>query len=492
MRCRPCIVPSACGLLLRAASVVVPRRERPDWLAEWRGELHYVLGRGISHSECIAFSLGAVPDALWIGRHSPRTGFLPRRDSPRQCLAFLLGLAAASVALALLMPNVRQQIFPPAYDGPPDLATISPVASAVGPGLDVSAAQYKAWSAHPQRDISEMAFYEPTLAKARIGTRQETWHLGRTTEQFADLLDFHLPQSLLAACRSKGLLPIVLSRDAWLREFAGDPDIAGRVLLMEGRQAMIVAVAPSITADLPAQEDAWSLESEEAIRSLAFDEFAYGYLIARPSPALRAGRTRQFAPVQLADNDLYYTHLYLVRLSSIARGHRSIPEINFLLALLITCLMLPVVLAVALRTGMRTEWVSLKMRTRGWIFLGCKIALLLPVLFCGPLVVSAALPGSHSVEPMQVFSTLGMCLFAGFWVVDDQRKRCPSCLRRLTSPARVGERSRSFLDFSGIEYVCAEGHGLLHVPDFPTSWFNSQRWLTLDPSWRSLFQHGII
>jgi len=26
--------------------------------------------------------------------------------------------------------------------------------------------------------------------------------------------------------------------------------------------------------------------------------------------------------------------------------------------------------------------------------------------------------------------------------------------------------------------------GLLHIPEMPTSWFRTQRWLYLDPSWK--------
>lgn len=488
MSCRPSFVLSACDLLLRGASLVVPRGERREWLAEWRGELYYVLGRGVSHAECIAFSFGAVPDALWMGRHSHRG--LPHFESPRECLAVLLGLAVAGVSLSMLLPNVRQEIFPPVYAGPSDLAILSPAPSAMGPGLDVSAAQYKGWSASQQRGISEMAFYEPTRMKARIGAREESWKLGRTSEKLADVLDFKVPKALLAECKSGGLVPIVLSRDAWLGEFAADPSIAGRLLLVGGRRAMIVGAAPEITFDLPAREDAWSLESEETIRSLAFDSFAYGYTIAKLSPSSPAS-TEQISAVELASSDLEPTQLYAVHLRSIAQYHRFIPEIDFLLALLVTALMLPAVLAVSLRTGLSAESVSLKMRARGWIFFGAKIALILPILYCEPLIVNAELPGLSSVQPLQTLVTLGVYLFAGFWAIDDQRQRCPSCLRRLTNPARVGERSRSFLNFSGMEYVCAEGHGLLHVPDFPTSWFNGQRWLTLDRSWSGLFQHGI-
>ena len=283
---RALIVTCTCEMLLRATSLFVPRQERPDWLTEWRGELHHVLGCEVADRDCVAFSLGAVPDAFWIGRHSLHRVWFPQLESPAECLTFLGILAIASVSLALSLPQVRQEIFPPAYD--------------------------------------------------------------------------------------------------------------------------------------------------------------------------RA------------------------------------PEINFLLALLVTCLMLPAVLPIFLRAGLRTERLSPTMRTRGWIFVGAKITLLLSLLYCGPVVLGQVLASSRgSSNVLQTFATIGGSLFAAFWVIHDQLKRCPSCLRRLTNPARVGDRSRSFLNFSGIEYVCVEGHGLLHVPDFPTSWFNEQRWLTLDGSWESLFQHGI-
>lgn len=486
---RASIVTCTCGMLLRATSFIVPRRERLDWLAEWRGELHYVLDRDVADRDCIAFSLGAVTDAFWIGRDSRCRIELPQLKSPAECLALLAVLAVASVSLALFIPQVRQEIFPPAYDGPPDLAVVSPVPSAMGPGLDVAAAQYFGWSAHPHPGISQVAFYDPVATKAQIGTRAETWRLGKTTSRMAGLLNFHIPEKLLTACRRTGATPIVLSRGAWMRDFSGTPTIVGRVLRIDGHKSMIVGIAPEITSALPEQVDAWSLESEKTMRGLAFRPFAYGYMLARLAP-LSAGETRGTNHVELTSDLGGRSRLYLVRLSAIAQYHRFIPEIDFLLTLLITCLMLPAVFAVSLRTRLETERVSLIMRTKGWTFLGAKVALLLPLLFCEPLLIAAAggLPSSGSA--LDFFITLGTYLFAAFWVVDDQRQRCPRCLRRLTNPARVGERSWSFLAFSGIEYVCAEGHGLAHVPDFPTSWFASQRWLPLDSSWGVLFLHG--
>ncbi|MGH9607032.1 MAG: hypothetical protein ACRD3N_15195 [Terracidiphilus sp.] len=490
---RASAVTSTCAMLLRATSLFVPRRERLDWLAEWRGELHYVLGCGVTDRDCIAFSLGAVPDAFWIGRHSLCRSWLPQLGSPIECLTFLAVMAVASVSLALYLPQVRQEIFPPPYDGPPDLVALGrqqpDIVSPVPPGLDVSAAEYFGWSAHPHPGLTQLAFYEPVAAKAQIGARVETWHLGRTTTRLAGLLNFRIPEPMIAACRRSGATPIVLSRGAWMRVFAADPNVAGRVLRIEGRKAIIVGIAPEITSALPAQVDAWSLEPEKDLRSLAFQPFAYGYMLARLAP-LSPGKTRGIAHVELTSDLGDRSRLYVVPLSSIAQYRRYTPEIDFLLTLLTICLMLPAILAVFLRSGLKTERISLIGRTKGWAFLGAKVALLLPLLFCEPLLIAAAAGLPSSGSALDLFITVGLYLFAAFWVVEDQRQRCPRCLRRLTSPTRVGERSWSFLAFSGIEYVCAEGHGLLHVPDFPTSWFASQRWLPLDPSWRGLFQHG--
>ena len=124
------LLPSALRLLLATTSLLLPRSGRSEWIGEWRAELYHIVGRGLSPRVCIAFALGAFPDALWIRRHSLRTRHW--LESPRRCLAVLAVSAGLSVALALLLPHVRQDIFPPKYDGPEDLAMISPVPSVSG------------------------------------------------------------------------------------------------------------------------------------------------------------------------------------------------------------------------------------------------------------------------------------------------------------------------------------------------------------------------
>ena len=483
-------LPLALRLLLATISLSLPRSERDEWISEWRAELHHIVGYGVRPGECIAFAFGAIPDALWIRRHPLRTRH--RLESPRRCLTVLAVFACLNIVLALLLPQVRQDIFPPKYEGPDDLVTVSPVPSVVGSEMEVPAARYLAWNSHTQRELTQTAFYYPTSARAQLGASDASWSVGESTATLAALLKVQVSDAIAESCRRNGSLLILLSRDAWRRDFAADPNVVGHRLRLAGRPAVIVGVAPSAASDLPLQMDAWSLESDQAIYKLALKRFAYGYMVAQLAPSsVREARQRP-TQIEMVSDFGIRTRLYLIDLSSLAEYHRRIPDIDFLLSLFVTCLMLPAILAISLRTGLKTEWLSIKMRSRGWILLGAKVALLLVVLYCGPLLIAHAF-GSDSRDArhdLQTIVTVCACPLAAFWIVDDQRQRCPRCLRRLANPARVGERSRSFLSFSGMEYVCAEGHGFLHVPDYPTSWFESQRWLPLDSSWAILFQHG--
>jgi hypothetical protein len=76
------------------------------------------------------------------------------------------------------------------------------------------------------------------------------------------------------------------------------------------------------------------------------------------------------------------------------------------------------------------------------------------------------------------------------WVVMDQRRRCPVCLRLLTNPVRIGSASQTFLEWYGTESTCSRGHGLLHVPEISASYNSTEQWLRLDASWDDLFSQA--
>jgi len=112
-----------------------------------------------------------------------------------------------------------------------------------------------------------------------------------------------------------------------------------------------------------------------------------------------------------------------------------------------------------------------------WVFLAVKLALVVPMVLCAALALGPAAP------PLAGWVML-LGLFFGFrWALMDQRERCPVCLRLLSNPTRIGDPSQAFLGWYGTELMCSHGHGFLYVPGISTSWYETQRWQYLDPTW---------
>lgn len=122
-------------------------------------------------------------------------------------------------------------------------------------------------------------------------------------------------------------------------------------------------------------------------------------------------------------------------------------------------------------------------RLRRGAFLTMKIALVQPVMLCGFLLLMLGGP----MAPAAPLGILAMWILTCRWLILDQRRRCPVCLRLLTNPVRIGSPSQTLLDWYGAESVCSRGHGLLHAPEISTSYSGRRKWLRLDNSWSGLF-----
>jgi hypothetical protein len=171
---------------------------------------------------------------------------------------------------------------------------------------------------------------------------------------------------------------------------------------------------------------------------------------------------------------------------------RSVPSPRdiFFFAIMLALLALPALTSVSLSEfSVSLHEISWVRRVYRWSFHFAKIALLLPTVYLGAVDIGYGFTGLDTINAMYAqlaFSVFG-CLFGLTWALSDQRRRCPVCLERVAHPARVGQYSRTFLAWSGTELMCTGGHTLLHVPSLPTSWFSTQRWMFLDPSWKFLF-----
>ncbi len=121
---------------------------------------------------------------------------------------------------------------------------------------------------------------------------------------------------------------------------------------------------------------------------------------------------------------------------------------------------------------------------RRGLFLAAKAFLILPIIIFGSLDLGSF---GKSLSPIFIdFAFIGS-LFAARWMLADQRKRCPVCLRLLANPVRIGESSHILLEWHGTELMCRRGHGMLYVPEWPPIWTGRQRWLELGPSWADSF-----
>jgi len=123
-------------------------------------------------------------------------------------------------------------------------------------------------------------------------------------------------------------------------------------------------------------------------------------------------------------------------------------------------------------------------RVRRWLFLILKIALLQPIMLCAFFVLLLTGPVAPGASQLGM---LGLWILACRWLISDQRRRCPVCLRLLGHTVRIGSPSQTFLEWYGAESVCARGHGLLHLPETRATYSSGPQWLRLDDSWNGVF-----
>jgi hypothetical protein len=123
-------------------------------------------------------------------------------------------------------------------------------------------------------------------------------------------------------------------------------------------------------------------------------------------------------------------------------------------------------------------------RLRRALFFIVKTALVQPIMLCAFFVSLLLGP----VAPLaSQLGMLAMWILACRWLIADQRRRCPVCLRLLTQTVRIGTASQTFLEWYGAESLCSRGHGLLHLPETQTTYNAGPQWLRLGDSWSGVF-----
>ena len=508
-------------LVLRAAGLLVPGRQRPEWLAEWKAELWHVAhaarqesplrSRGAETNrrqkphesndlpDTLAFAMGAFQDALWIRRNTPPT--LTSQPAPSRfalgsasrCAASLAIWAAASLLLCVSLPSVRKVLPPSRYAGADELVMLSSDGFAGTQTPAIRLADYRSWKTSTRLLFSELAFYQPMLKRVHLAPhRTAELSIVRASGNLLPMLN--LPSF---ATLREDASRLVVSETAWRRDFQSDPHIVGRLVEIAGRRLPVAGVISPDQWPLPGLADLWMIEDQPHLDAVPGN--TPGFVLARMKSSgfpLRSGEWHYITVArQDASQGIVSDRFDCVPLAEQARQ----PLLVFLFTLLVALLALPATTPLPLgeypRTGKDLRW---RTRIRRWLFLASKFALIVPAVYGSSLALAygahfaTRLPDVYVAQYVQLATSFFSLLFAFRWALQDQRRRCPVCLRLLTNPAHVGETSRNFLAWNGTELICAGGHGLLHIPGIPTSWFSTQRWLYLDPSWSGLFAEGYV
>jgi hypothetical protein len=128
---------------------------------------------------------------------------------------------------------------------------------------------------------------------------------------------------------------------------------------------------------------------------------------------------------------------------------------------------------------------------RYWLFLTVKIAAVIVLVPLAWVEGSRWLWDLLTLPVLRLYvvgigatlAFLGGFGLAAIWVFDDQRRRCPECLRRLARPVTMGSWGSMFEPVT-TEFLCDEGHGALSLAESEIG--DGDRWVSLDASWREL------
>jgi hypothetical protein len=477
-------------LLVRTAACLVPRADRADWVAEWAGELWQVRQSGgeaaESETQAIRFALGAVRDGFWLGWNRAvlrlRATFAP--GSAPLCALVPGLLALAGVLACLALPHVRSALSPLPFRESANLVLISRF-SAVGRNIpSIRMSEYREWQTNTAPLYEGIAYYSPEATTLQVPHRRPA-HLvvAVASSNLLDLLDARTSgfRSWTSAATTGPRL--ILMQSAWTHWYHHDATLAGRLAQVRGQQVTLAGVMPDSAWRLPVYADAVLLEDQPGSEQLP--PTLRGFVVARIRPAaFAADLTRPRSMVETREGVFF--HYACSSLTDMADE----PAQALALCMVLALLALPVITAVSLgEYPMAREALRPQLILRRWLFLGAKFILVTVAVATWSCVIAF---GAGSGDLLAAIGHLVLVAFipllAGFrWVLQDQRRRCPVCMRRLSHPARVGQPSWSFLGWCGTEMMCSRGHGLLHIPELPTSWLGAQRWLGLDASWAGLF-----
>jgi hypothetical protein len=382
---------------------------------------------------------------------------------------------------AFRLPVARDLGLSSPYRDAPELMMISAHRHSTVPAPTIPIEQYQSWANGTQGRFAGLAFYQPILSPVRIAGRETAeLSVAYASDRLFDLLKIPVAAALDPG-RRENRASLILSRSTCRKYFDGDPHIVGRILEVAGQPAVVSGVLEDNSWRLPGRVDAWLLEDEPLLARLP--SHSRGFVLAHIRTSASHSRSNGLWHMSLPNEEGGYSDYDCVSLTERMQN----PFGALLMMAVVTWLVLRDTPSLSLGADSANRdsarWAN---RLRRWAFFSTKLALLLPIVIFGALDLAYLLA---SVAPVHLEGVAlpAAWLLAVRWLLRDQQQRCPVCLRLLINPVGIGQASQTFLGWYGTETMCAKGHGLLHIPEIPTSSSSATRWIQLDPSWSGLF-----
>lgn len=484
---RPVLL-SLCRALIFAASFLVPRQGREAWKREWLGRIWHRWqflrhAGGWNRTEQLRLfltALSAIPDAAWqfLSQEEVRRRTSDFIRSPWTCLGLLLSVLLLAVCLTGGMPATRQVIREWLDPGSGRLVImwLQPFG---GTPRGIPPDVVPDWRKESRSLESVASFTLRELPSRLPGARHLILPVVSSDSHLFEVLKV---RPLMGTVTAPDFAAI--DYRIWNSEFHRDPHVLGKSISISGTPHVISAVLPPGFSFLTRKPCVYVARQ-------------YG----RSDTVMVAGRVRATADSSKLEKELahiarksdYYFFVVDPKLRSASlAGVVFSPVRLFALAFSISLFPMLWFSRVRLR-HIRAAWApdNRSATRRRLIFFAAKLALMLSIVFVAALewerpessLLLAWTDGGGGLTIVWLYSLGSMA--ALFGAVADQRGRCRVCLRLLAFPVRIGRPGSLLLDWGGTEFLCPEGHGVLHIPQLATSWDeDADRWITLDDSWR--------
>jgi MacB-like protein len=491
------------SLLLRLASLLVPRPKREAWYSKRNTEtwhwIHFLHESGRLNATTkleLAKNLWeAFRDAAWQRWDREKVMRIMREvpPTPRFCL-YTIGLLFLAILIATrFAPTIRLAFSPLPFKNPDRLAALSLHGEFIHYHTDNLFKTAQQW-AQQSKTAEAVATYSWDSSGIHSYRGPLPIVSARVSPNFFEVLGngAALGRLFRTGDEQTCVNCIVISHDLWVSGFNSDPRIIGKEvgLYVYKWGSPVIGVLPANFKFISPDISVFTL-TQPASEKFNFASRSGAVMRLRPGASL-ADATREF---EKFSKDAGSTFGFATgEVTSLKATMGQGMQIYLLFTVLVLVGSMGMLALRFAKTGPAKVHLGTRERWRWWGFFILKTGLLLAACFVASLEgtrrFSLMFNGFvHPITgPASTWFFVVSTVVAVSWSLRDQYRRCRICLKRLSHEAYVGAPSYLLLDWWGTELACSQGHGLLHVAPMQASWMDGDEWIQLDESWKPLFK----